>query len=727
MADRRQDARDGDYPRRRTQGKTNTSSREGRSSRTHLQGRGSSRPSGRSHRGASSSRTSRSGRDERASRTERTGHDERASRTERTSRSNRDERTSRSSQGERTSRTERSNRAERPSRPERTPRESNSPRATHEPRASRTERGGRPSRANASAQSVVSSVVGTVGGAINRINGSSAAARVDSNRPFVLLLVFVAIAAIFFLRLGYLQVIEASHYSAMAEEARTISFTTTPHRGTIYDRNGTVLAKSVDATTIYANPAEVTDAAAEAQAIANVIGGDAATYQELLSKESTTFVYVKRQADVDAAAEVKKLALDGIYFIADTRREYPCGQIGGQVIGYCNVDGEGITGLELQYNDILSGTPGTYTAERGEGGLPIPGGVKEETPAVDGQDIMISLDIELQEYVEDRVAQAAEDMTAGGGSSVVMDAGTGEIYAIASLPYMDPSDMTNSKSGSDQVKAITQAFEPGSVFKTVSATTILEEGAMSPEDTLYCPAVIEADGYKVSDAHERSDQTFSFRQILDQSSNVGISLSVQKMTDGFTKLYEHIQKYNLCEKTGVDYPGEASGTLQPLENWATITGWNVSFGQGVTVTPLQLVRFYGALANDGVEVTPHFLVSKPQTGEVPTYDTEDVIENKAAIPTITDMLKSVVTDGTGKNAQIEGYSVAGKTSTAEIAEGGVYRQGVYNLCFEGFLPDSSSQLVCFVGLNEVPSQGNVSNVFKDIMAFAIDRYKIQPE
>ena len=138
---------------------------------------------------------------------------------------------------------------------------------------------------------------------------------------------------------------------------------------------------------------------------------------------------------------------------------------------------------------------------------------------------------------------------------------------------------------------------------------------MTPDDMLFCPAVIEADGYKVSDAHERSDQTFSFRQILDQSSNVGISLSVQKMTDGFTKLYEHIQKYNLCEKTGVDYPGEASGTLQPLENWATITGWNVSFGQGVAVTPLQLVRFYGALANDGVEVTPHFLVSKPQTGE----------------------------------------------------------------------------------------------------------------
>ena len=153
----------------------------------------------------------------------------------------------------------------------------------------------------------------------------------------------------------------------------------------------------------------------------------------------------------------------------------------------------------------------------------------------------------------------------------------------------------------------------------------------------------------------------------------------------------------------------------------------MSFGQGVAVTPLQLVRFYGALANDGVEVTPHFLVSKPQTGEVPTYDTEDVIENKAAIPTITDMLKTVVTDGTGKNAQIEGYSVAGKTSTAEIAEERRVPSRGLQPVFEDFLPGPTSQLVCFVGLNEVPSQGNVSNVFKDIMAFAIDRYKIQPE
>ena len=554
---------------------------------------------------------------------------------------------------------------------------------------------------------------------------SSFSAAADSNRASVLVAFFALLALLFFGRLFYLQVIVSGQYSAMAQETRTVSFDTTPRRGTIYDRNGTVLATSVDATTIYANPAEVDDPAGEAAKLAEVLGGEAADYQEKLSQESTTFVYLKRQADVEVAAQVKQLGLKGVYFIADTRREYPCGRIGGQVIGFCNVDGEGITGLELQYDDVLSGTPGTYSAERGQNGIPIPGGVHEETPAVDGQDIMISIDIQLQEYVEERLEQGAKDISAEGGTAVVMDGGTGEIYAAVTLPYLNPADMSTVEEGADQLKAVTQAYEPGSVFKTVSTMALLETDSMKPDDTLFCPAVIEADGYKVSDSHERDDATFTLREILDQSSNVGISLSVEKM--GFDKLYDHIKTYNLNEPTGVDYPGEASGTLQPFDKWARITGYNVSFGQGIAVTPLQITRFYGALVNDGVEVTPHFLINLPQTGETPTYATEDVIANKSAIPTMVDMLKTVVTDGTGKPAQIEGFSVAGKTSTAEVAEGGKYKEDVYNLCFTGFLADSSSQLVCFVGANEVPGTGNVAGVFKDIMTCAIDRFKIMPE
>lgn len=544
-----------------------------------------------------------------------------------------------------------------------------------------------------------------------------------SGRAKVLLLCFAALAAVFFLRLVFLQVLVAGQYSAMAEESRTVSFETAPRRGTIYDRNGIVLATSVEATTIYANPAEVTDPAAEAGSLASVLGGDAADYRDLLATPSTTFVYIERQADVDKAEAVRELGLDGIYFIEDMRREYPNGPIGGQVIGYCNVDGEGITGLELQYDDLLSGTAGVYVAERGEQGFPIPGGVKEEQAAVDGQDIMVSLDIKLQDAVERSVSDGMKDLETKEGGSIVMDASTGEIYAACSLPYMNPADMTSSKVGSESVKGITQAYEPGSTFKSVSALTILEQDAMGPEDTMFCPSSISADDYDVADAHERSGEMYSLREILNHSSNVGISLATEKA--GFQAFYDNIKRFRLTEATGVDYPGEATGDVLDFDYWAKIIGYNVSFGQGISVTPLQMVRFYAALRNDGTLVTPHFLISKPQSGEVVEWPTELVDSDTEALADMRSMLRSVVTDGTGTSADIEGFEVCGKTSTAEIAsEDGGYRENQYNIGFCGFIDQSSSNLVCFVGANEVYGMRKTSHIFGDIMATAVKQYGI---
>lgn len=495
-----------------------------------------------------------------------------------------------------------------------------------------------------------------------------------SNRAAVAIAVFAVIALVFVGRLVYLQVIKSSEYSAMAQESRTANIETSPRRGTIYDRNGYVLATSVDATTIYANPYEVTDAKGEAKELAEILGGEAADYEALLTKDDISFVYIKRKADVEVADRVKELKLAGIYFLSDTKREYPYGQIGGQVIGTVNIDGEGLTGLELQYDDVLSGTGGKLVVERGRDGTPIPGGVKEEVAAVDGQDIIISLDISLQEKVEESLTQGVKDVNGESGNAIVMDAGTGEIYAAASLPLYDPNDLSTIVDGSEtQAKSITQIFEPGSIFKTVSTMAILENGVMGPEDEIFCPAVIEADEYQVSDAHERGDETMTLRQILDNSSNVGISLSVEKL--GFTELYNKIVKYNLNELTGVDYPGEGLGSLLPREQWAKITGYNISFGQGVSVTPLQMVRFYGALINDGVEVTPHFLVEKPLSDETPAYATEDVVDNKEAIPTITSMLETVVSSGTGTGAQIEGYRVCRQDLDGRDRRGGRVQEG----------------------------------------------------
>lgn len=579
----------------------------------------------------------------------------------------------------------------------------------------------------------------------HRTRTSSTAQAIDSNRAFIPVLIFAALALIVFSRLFYLQVIVTGEYSQQAEEARLVSVDVDARRGTIYDRNGSVLAISVDATTVYCNPTEVNDAGRAAQLLSEMLGGQIADYLDILTRSNTSFAYIDQKIDVDKGSELKtrldEEGIKGVYFLDDTRREYPNGQVGGQLVGACEIaiDEEsgteyysGISGLEAYYDDILSGTPGKYVAERGQYGVPIPGGVHEDTPAVDGQDIVVSIDITLQGYLEERLAQGIEEVEGTGGNAVVMEAGTGEIYAAASLPYFNPADRSVVEEGATQLKSVTDLLEPGSIFKTVSTLAILETGTMGPDDELFCPAYITADGYTISDAHDRGDQTMTLRQILDQSSNVGISLAVENM--GFEELYNHIVKYGLHSDTGVDYPGEgeagtdALGYLVPFENWSRVTGYNVSFGQGISVTPLQMTRFYGAIINDGVACTPHFLISKPQTGEVAEFETEQIVENTSVLPTMIDMLKTVVTDGTGKDAAIEGFEVAGKTSTAEIydEENGGYRDGVYNLCFTGFLADSSSQLVCFVGANEVPYERNVTPIFKDIMSTAIDRFKITP-
>lgn len=546
-----------------------------------------------------------------------------------------------------------------------------------------------------------------------------------SARAFVIFALFVVFAIAFFGRLVYLQVIVADEYSAMAMEARTSNIETTSRRGTIYDRNGVVLATSVEATTIYANPYEVSDVDYTATQLSSVLGGEVDEYKKKITQEDISFVYIERKADVEAAEKVAELDLDGIYFISDTKRVYPNGQIGGQVIGFVNIDGEGISGLELYYDDILGGSPGTLVVERGADGTPIPGGVHEETPAVDGQDIIISLDLGMQEYVEERLVRGATDLGGEGGNAVVMDSATGELYASASLPYFNPSDTTTVEEGATTLKPVTQAFEPGSIFKTVAITAFMEDGMVGTEDTVFCPAVLTADEYQISDAHERGDQTMTVREILDRSSNVGMSLLTEQY--GFTEYYEKILTYNLTEATGIDYPGESSGYLLDRDDWSLVQGYNVSFGQGVSVTPMQMVRFYGALANEGTEVTPHFLIKKLNDDEDMVYNSGTVIENEEAVDTVTGMLQTVVTDGTGAEAAIEGYAVAGKTGTAEIYDpSGGYKSGVYNVSFIGFLPNSSSQLVCFVGVTEVPGEHTVTPIFKDIMEHAIDRYRIVP-
>lgn len=555
------------------------------------------------------------------------------------------------------------------------------------------------------------------------------------NRAVAVIAVFLLLSAIIFIRLFYLQVIVAPQYAQDAEESRTVGFPVEPRRGTIYDRNGHILAISVDAKTVYANPSEIENPHSTAQSIAEVLDGTAEEYLEKITEaDSKTYAFISRKEDADKAAKLAELELPGIYFVDDTKRVYPYGQTGGQVIGACSIEVDeeanreyyvGICGLESYYDTLLSGTVGYYEAEIGADGTPIPGGVHVSDRAVEGQDIIISIDIEFQEELERDLKAGVERVGVNGGSAVVMDSTNGEIYAAASSPFFNPADRTEVPEGSMQLKAATNLFEPGSIFKTVSATAILEEGTMTPDTKVDCPPYLEADGYIVSDATAHDAVTWDLRTIINLSSNIGISLSVEDHL-GFDKFYDYILKYRFNELTGVDYTGEQLGYLLDFDKWSRVQGYNATFGQGLSVNAFQMLAFYGALVNDGVATTPHFLIRKPQTNEVPEYETHEIIENKEAIAPMTSMLQTVVSEGTGTEAGIEGYDVAGKTSTAEIFDekNGGYRVDAYNIAFTGFIANSSSKFVCFCGADEVPADRKVTPMFHDIMYDAVNRYGI---
>ena len=541
-------------------------------------------------------------------------------------------------------------------------------------------------------------------------------------RTGLLLGLFAIIAIVLLVRIVFLCVVAADEYSKDASDSRLTEITVEARRGTIYDRNGNILACSVDATTIYAVPSEVADAQGTATILAALLDKDAADLEEKLSG-SSTFAYISRKEKVEVANQVRDMNLPGIYFLEDSRREYPYGEAGGTVIGFVNMDGKGASGLEAYYDSILRGADGVRRVERGTQGVVISSSANNQVSAVDGQDIMVSIDIEMQIQLEN-TCKTWRDKLEVQTQAMLMDATTGEIYAAASTPALNPSKTDNIETGATELSLVSGAYEPGSIFKTVSGLSVLEAGAFGVEDTIDCPATIEADGYEVSDSHARGDVTYTFREVMQYSSNVGISLITGEKL-GFRKFYDTVLEYGFGEETGVDYPGESAGYVTNIDTWSTIQRYNVTFGQGLSATPLQMSRVYGALVNGGVACTPHFLIAYPKTGDVPEYETQEIIHNQKSIEDMTSMLQTVVSDGTAKDAQIEGFEPAGKTGTAEVAndEGGYY-DDKYNVSFVGYLPNTTSNFVCFTGSIEEPREGNVSGMFRDIMSSAISRYNI---
>lgn len=545
-----------------------------------------------------------------------------------------------------------------------------------------------------------------------------------SNRLLFVMGALCVFAIILVARLVWLQVFDAQNNLDRGIGAREVTLETQPRRGTIYDRNGTILATTVDAYNIFCHPHVVSSDKVDqlTQALVNAFGGKAEDYKNKILSD-TNFVYLFKGADEESLNKIKDLQIEGVDYEKTSKRVYPCGSTASQIIGILNTDGEAITGLELYYNDILGGTKGEKTIQYSKEGVPVPGSEQVTAEVVNGKDIVLSIDVDVQQKLEEALAVRVEEVQGSGGSAMVVDSATGEIYACSSSPTFDITDLSKIEEGATNLSSISSAYEPGSTMKAATMLAALEEGKVSPDSSYYCPAALKVDEYTITDSHERGDETMSATTIIAESSNVGVSLIAKDL--GFEKLYEYIQRYQLTELTGVDYPGEAQGMVAARDQWSEVQGYNISFGQGLTTTPIGMVRFYCALANNGTATQPHFLLDVPTETEDRTYATNQITDNQDAITNLESMMESTVERGTGTDAQIDGYRVVGKTGTAEIAsEKGGYKSGVYNISFVGYLPDSSTNLVCFVGAYDVPGERQTVSAFRDIMAFAIDRYNI---
>lgn len=561
----------------------------------------------------------------------------------------------------------------------------------------------------------------------------------------ILIALAAAALVIVFLRLVYIQVVDGPRLAKRAEDRRTNVVTLNAKRGTIYDRNGNVLAISVDCKDIVCDPTTVmktvknekgktsqtTDGAADdiADVLVEVLGGDRDTYLEALTRTGTRYAYLSKRVDVSkadqVAQELSDKGLSGVYYESNTKRVYPYGTTCAQILGYVNQDGAALSGLEYYYDDVLKGSDGQRVYEASRNGTPIAGGVSDTIAARNGTDIVLSIDIDLQEECESIISEGAKTYEAESGSVMVTDPKTGEVYAAASTPLPDFSNLADASALN--LKLVSDSFEPGSVFKVLTTSIGLETGTLTKDTTFNIPAeVLVGDDVVHDDDNRDYSEDMTVEQALAKSSNVAMAYYVQNVI-GSKNFADGVQKFGIGQKTGIDFPGEAAGIVRGYDDYDGSTAGSMAFGQSLAIPLVQIVRAFGAVANDGVPTTPHFLVSKG--GDEVDWPAGDRIISKQTADTETEMMRAVMTDGTGVNGAIGGYDIAGKTGTGEQAdENGGYKEAHFVASLCGFANAEDPQVLVYVGLNGIPylASDSAANVFRDVMEQSVTILGIAP-
>lgn len=550
-----------------------------------------------------------------------------------------------------------------------------------------------------------------------------------------LIITFIALAV----HMGRIQIVDHNKYSKLARIQQCKKIELPARRGLILDRNGNKLAESLQVGSLYADPIEIDDVSSAAYQLSRILKLNKAKLTKLLNtNKNKRFVWIKRKVSDKEIDEVTGLSLKGVYVKHEYHRFYPNEQLGSHILGFTNIDEEGLEGIELSSNSLLSGKPGYKLISRDALQRQIITPETEIEPPQHGNSIVLTIDTNIQRFTEEELEIACKKWMPASASAVVMDPMTGEVLAMANYPTYNPNHIKKSSLHARRNLAITDCYEPGSIMKAIVISGLFEQGLIRPNDVLFCNnGAYEIDGRILHDTHG-GHGNLTISEIIAYSSNIGMAKLGILM--GNEKMYQYLKQFNFGEKTGIELPGEAGGIFRPLRQWSKKYSLvSISIGHEIATTPLQFITAFCSIPNGGLLLKPKIIKSIINCdGKIVEefqcpQPVRRIMSANTARNIVNPILRKAVTEGTGKNAELLEYNIAGKTGTSQKTDGkgGRYSREKYVGSFIAYAPAEQPRICVLVMVNE-PQNGSyyggtvAAPVVREIIKRSLLYLKIEP-
>jgi len=527
--------------------------------------------------------------------------------------------------------------------------------------------------------------------------------RIHKTRLIFVFLFFLSLLVLLLFRLFYIQIGKSLGFERIAKSQHEVMIHLEPRRGTIYDRNMSILAVNLDVSSVFAAPRMIDKdkKPRTARRLAHILDKSEDKILERLNRDKG-FIWIARKVPEEKARAIRALELTGIELQEESKRFYPNGHLASHVIGFAGLDNTGLEGIELLFDKYLKGKPGVRLTQRDGKKRYIPSRDEDYLPPIDGFDIILNIDEAIQNITEQALDDVYDKYTAKGATAVVMNPHTGEILAIANRPSYDLNSFSEAKTDVRRNRAITDIFEPGSVFKIVTASLVLEKGLVGLKDRFFCENGKYWIGGRILHDH-RPHAILTFKEVIEKSSNIGTVKVAQKLKP--KDLYNYIRALGFGKITGIDLPGEVTGLMYSPKNWSKTSISALPIGHEITVTAMQLACSMSVIANGGILVKPWVVKEIRDTqGEVILDFQPQVVRRVIREDTAKQtrrLLAGVVENGTGKRARLNSYSSGGKTGTAQkIEPAGVYSHSKFLASFIGFAPVEEPRIVVVVCVDE---------------------------